>query len=88
MRAQVEREERQIEERERERAHELEMARLVANNHEMRRETEGNTFVYKAKGIIPVFREEDPDEFFSMFEEVATTMGWEQEKWPILIPGW
>lgn len=44
-----------------------------------------NEFMYKDKNLIPKFSEEEPDEFFSGFEGVAETMGWEKEKWSLLV---
>ncbi len=73
----------QFREKERQREHELELARLRGRREEGNGSENG--FMYKAKNLIPKFSEEEPDDFFSGFEEVAQAMGWEKDKWPLLV---
>ena len=48
-------------------------------------QAEDNNFMYRAKSLIPKFCEEELDDFFGAFEEVAGAMGWEKDKWPLLV---
>ena len=72
--------ERQAELRREERAHELQLASM---NGARGRENDGSSF-YKARGLVPKFNEHEPEDFFSAFEQVATTLQWDEEKWALL----
>lgn len=80
-----EKEEREREENERKRQHELEMARLSRGSSEREGSGAENGFAYKARNLMPKFSEEEPDDFFSGFEDVANAMGWPREKWALLV---
>lgn len=75
------------EERERVRQHELEMARLGQPRGQSGDVTTDNfnRDWSRAKQLIPKFSEDDPDEFFTQFEETARTMEWPIDKWPFLV---
>ena len=77
------REEKEREEKQKQREHELEMARLRGGNSAGR--SDANSFVYKAKSLLPHFSAEDPDDFFCSFEGIALEMGWPDSKWPLLV---
>ncbi|XP_064099788.1 uncharacterized protein LOC135210844 [Macrobrachium nipponense] len=41
--------------------------------------------VVRVQKLIPKFTEEAPDEFFDHFENVASGMGWPEDKWSVLL---
>ena len=71
----------QMQLRREEMAHELELARLRGTARE--RDSDDGVF-YKARGWVPNFSEVDPEDFFTAFEEVATSLKWERGKWALL----
>lgn len=69
--------------RKRQAEHELELTRLRGHRRDEGNDN-GDSFMHKAKNLIPKFSE-DPDNFLSGFEEVAEMMGWDKEKWHLLV---
>lgn len=65
-----------IEEREKERNHELRMLEL---ENKERRDSGNNFDITKYLKIIPNFDEADPDEFFSQFEKLSSNMKWPED---------
>lgn len=41
--------------------------------------------ISKVIRLVPVFEESDPDEFFSLFEKLATSLHWPKDMWPIIL---
>ena len=72
-------------EREREREHEL---RVLALRNESRAQSPRDHAVphlYKAKGMLPKFSEDDPEGFFETFEDAAEIAAWPQGHWAIMV---
>ncbi|XP_068204868.1 uncharacterized protein [Palaemon carinicauda] len=41
--------------------------------------------VFKARKLIPIFNEQDPENFFSIFENTAASLKWPKTEWVLLI---
>lgn len=79
---QYEREERERdrEESQRAREHEVEMAGEARARVETSYSSTDHSFMYKARNFILKFYEDEPDDLFSGFEEVALAIAWPREK--------
>lgn len=75
----------QVKEKERVRDFELKLAQ-IQSSADIQHNVNANIFdVVKVTKFVPLFDEDDPQEFFLQFERVANTLNWPREFWTLLI---
>jgi len=75
----------QVKEKARVRDFELKLAQ-IQSSADIQHNVNANIFdVVKVTKFVPLFDEDDPQEFFLQFERVANTLNWPREFWTLLI---